>query len=139
MKRLRWILLGVGVVLGLYGAGLLLGRPADLVPVGIWMFGGVLLHDAVLAPLVIGICLLGTRLQPRWLATAAAITLIVFGSLTLLALPVLGRFGSKPDNPTLLDRNYLEGWLLLGVLIAAGGALIGSVLARRANAEVVED
>ena len=36
---------------------------------------------------------------------------VVLGSLTLLAIPVLGRFGERPDNATLLDRNYTVGWL----------------------------
>ena len=34
---------------------------------------------------------------------------VVLGSVTLLAMPVLGRFGARPDNPTLLDRDYSVG------------------------------
>ena len=32
---------------------------------------------------------------------------------TLVAVPVLGRFGARADNPTLLDRDYVAGWLVL--------------------------
>ncbi len=48
---------------------------------------------------------------------------VVLGSATLLAIPVLGRFGERPDNPTLLDRNYTAGWLVLAALVAGGVAI----------------
>ena len=41
---------------------------------------------------------------------------MVLGAVTLLAVPVLGRFGAQPDNPTLLDRAYGPGWLVLAGL-----------------------
>ena len=34
----------------------------------------------------------------------------------LWAIPVLGRFGARHDNPTLLDRNYVAGWALVAGL-----------------------
>ena len=49
---------------------------------------------------------------PRSVRAPAAVALVVLGSVTLLAVPVLGRFGARPDNPTLLDRDYSAGWLV---------------------------
>ena len=84
--------------------------------------------------IVLVVVVLGTRLLPdSWRAPAAA-ALVVVGSVTLLAIPVLGRFGVRPDNPTLLDRPYAAGWLLIvgaTLLAAATTALVRSRRVRR--------
>ncbi|MGY2874256.1 hypothetical protein ACVW00_001446 [Marmoricola sp. URHA0025 HA25] len=51
---------------------------------------------------------------------------VVLGTVTLVAIPVLGRFGARADNPTLLDRNYLLGWLVVATLTVV---LVGAALA----------
>ncbi len=135
MKRIQWWLGGLGVASGLYGAWLLAQRSEDLVAVGVWLAGGVLLHDAVLAPLVVGVCLLAAYLLPVRLKAPAAMTLVIFGSLTLIAIPVLGRFGAKADNPTLLDRNYWLGWLVLGALTLGGSFLASSIKSRKVRVD----
>jgi hypothetical protein len=122
-------LLGVaGVGAASYGGWLLLGQD-DLVGIGLWLAAGVVVHDVVLAGLVSGLCLLGARVLPwSWRGPAAA-GLVVLGSVSLLAIPVIGRFGARPDNPTLLDRHYVEGWLLVAALTLLGVAAV--VLAGR--------
>ena len=89
-----------------------------------------MLHDAVLAPLtIVAWCVLAAgaaRRGPagagrRWAPSCS-------GTVTLVAVPVLGRFGARPDNPTLLDRNYSLGWLVLAALIVvvvAVAAIVG--------------
>ena len=52
----------------------------------------------------------GVAAAPGRLRAPAAAAFVVLGSVTLLAIPVLGRFGARPDNPTLLDRHYVAGW-----------------------------
>ena len=50
--------------------------------------------------------------------------MVVLGPLTLIAVPVLGRFGAKADNPTLLDRPYWLGYAVvvgLVLLLVCGG------------------
>jgi hypothetical protein len=84
----------------------------------------VVLHDFVLAPLVLALVALGARVAPVAARVPAASALVVLGAVTLLAVPVLGRFGARPDNPTLLDRNYTAGWFAL-----AGVALLATVVA----------
>jgi hypothetical protein len=39
--------------------------------------------------------------------------LVVLGTVTLMAVPVLGGWGANADNPTILDRNYPVGWLVV--------------------------
>jgi hypothetical protein len=67
-----------------------------------------------------------------WLAVAVGAT--VLATTTLLAVPVLGRFGARVDNPTLLDRNYVVGWLVLAMLIAVG-VVVGTLWRSRRLAE----
>jgi hypothetical protein len=116
------VLLGVaGLAAAAYGAWLLQDDSfGDLVGVMIWLLAGVLLHDVVLAPVTIVLVVVAARWMPgAWRAPAAA-ALVVLGSVTLWAVPVLGRFGARPDNLTLLDRNYVAGWALVAGLTLLG-------------------
>lgn len=129
----RLALGGVGVLIGLYGVLRLLELGRDnLVATVVWLAGGVVLHDAVLAPLVVVACALAVVvLRSRPWRAAAAGGLVVLGTVTLTAVPVLGRFGAKTDNPTLLDRPYVAGWLLVAGLVVLGTLLVGRWAARR--------
>lgn len=111
----RLVLGGVGVLGGCYGAWLLLSRGdgEDLRSAAVWLAGGVLLHDVLLAGLTLAVGAVVTRTLPRPARAPATVALVVLGSLTLVAVPVLGRFGAKADNPTLLDRPYVPAWLAL--------------------------
>lgn len=86
-----------------------------------WLIGGMVLHDFVLSPLVLvaGLLLVRRRV-PVWLRGPVIAGLIVLGTATVVAFPMLGRFGERRDNPSLLDRNYTAGWLMLASLVALG-------------------
>lgn len=119
--------LGVaGVAAALYGVLRLLRLPSEQVlAVLAWVAGGIVAHDGVLAPVVVGLGLAATVLS-RWLRPSLVVLLVVLGPLTLVAVPVLGRFGARPDNPTLLDRPYVAGYAVLvglGLVLAALSAL----------------
>jgi hypothetical protein len=132
MTALRWVLGLVGVAGGLYGAWLLFSRQSgdQLVSAGTWLVGGVVLHDVVLAPLVLVAVAVAGRLAPRPVRAPAAVLLVVLGSVTLLAVPVLGAFGRRDDNPSLLDRDYWSGWfVLVSVLVVL--VAVGSLVQRR--------
>ena len=120
MTRSRVALGAVGVLLGLYGAWLLLSRGHDLWNVVVWLGGGVVLHDAVLSVALLVLGVLVVRVLPTVAQAPAVVGFVVLGSATLFAVPVLGRFGARPDNATLLDRNYVAGWLALaGITLVA--------------------
>jgi hypothetical protein len=105
---------------------------SNLVATVVWLAGGVLLHDGVLAPATIVVCAVAVlALRSRAWRAAAAGGLVVLGTVTLTAIPVLGRFGAKPDNPTLLDRPYVAGWLVVAALVLAGSVLAGWWASRR--------
>ena len=129
------IVVGVlGLAAMAYGGLLLVRRLSiDLFDSGVWLAGGVVAHDLVLAPLVIG---LGLLLLPRLPVVARApvtVGAVVLASVTLVAVPVLGRFGASPGNPTLLDRDYLTGWLVLATLTALAVAVAIVVRSRRGS------
>lgn len=133
MTALRLLVGLVGVATAAYGAVVLLDLGVqNLVDTGLWLVAGVLLHDAVLAPLAIGVgVLLAAVLRggasPRWAGPFVGAG-VVLATVTVVAVPVLGRFGARPDNPTLLDRPYVLGWLVLAALTLLGAA--GTVAVR---------
>ncbi|GAA1927867.1 hypothetical protein GCM10009737_32140 [Nocardioides lentus] len=130
MTATRGGLVVVGVLVTLYGAYLALWDRLDqLVGTLVWVAGGVVLHDFVLVPLVLlAVALVGRLLPPRWRAPAAA-GLVVLGTVSVVAVPFVGRFGALPDNPTLLDRDYTTGYLVLAGLVVL--AVVAGGLRRR--------
>lgn len=125
MTALRLLVGLLGLAAAAYGAVALLDLGLqNLVDAGLWLIGGVLLHDAILAPLTIGAGVVLAALvrgwpSPRWAGPFVGAG-VVLGTVTVAAVPVLGRFGARPDNPTLLDRPYVLGWLVLAALTLLG-------------------
>lgn len=130
----RTVLFVVGLLVGAYGAVRLLGLGlGNLVATVPWLLGVVVAHDAVLAPLVLLVGAVAARRLPRWTRAAAVLALVVLGSVTVLAVPTLGRFGARADNPTLLDRPYGAGLVVLVALVLVVAALL-AVVGRRKGA-----
>lgn len=119
MRSARGILGALGVAVAAYGAMLLLDLGAEnLRATLVWVVGGVVLHDAVLAPLTILVGLVFLRLQRAGVAIGPLVVGgVVLASVTLAAVPVLGRFGARTDNDTLLDRDYVVGWLVFAGIV----------------------
>lgn len=126
----------VAVRAALGGAGLLLlavgGRRfaelRDPYEVLAWLAGAVLVHDALLGPLVLAAGALVAALPARRAVRAALVT---GGALTLVALPALLRPGS-PANASVLPLPYGRNLLLLLALTAAAGSA-AALLARWAR------
>lgn len=133
----------LGFVVGLYGAYLLLSRQDvdQLVSAAIWLGGGVIAHDGLIAILGLTLLAVGGRLLPAVARPPAAVGMVVLGSLTILAIPMLGSFGAKADNPTLLDRNYWLGWTAIAVLVVVAVVVATVIRARRGvpGASAVQD
>jgi len=127
-------LLGVaGVGLGAYGVVVLVGSGfADAWPVLVWLGGGLAVHDAVLAPLVVGLGVLAARLV-GWRPGRAVLllVLVLLGTLTLVALPVLLGYGAIPHDPGLQERSYRLGWLVAAGAVLVGSAAVGLRMWRR--------
>jgi hypothetical protein len=64
----------------------------------------------VLAPVVVGLGLVATRwLPPAWRAPGV-VGLVCWGSLTLIAVPVLSGEGVDATNESLQHRPYVTAW-----------------------------
>ena len=120
MRLWRYALVAAGMLLLLYG-GARLGAdvPGALSGLGLWMVGIVVIHDGLLAPLVVGVgWLLARAVQPRgrrYLQTA----LIVGGLITVIAIPLIVRRGTQPPAKALLLQNYGANLAILLALVAA--------------------
>jgi hypothetical protein len=121
---IRPLIGGIGVAGAAYGGWrlLVLGWE-NLRYASVWLAGGVVLHDAILVPLVLGLWVVVRRVVPEGWRAPVAVTMIVLGTVSLAVLPVLLRLGARSDNSTLLDRDYGSGWLLLVALVTAVVAL----------------
>ncbi|MGW8374765.1 hypothetical protein [Streptomyces sp. ODS28] len=115
------------VCLGLGGLALLVTGVVLLVadtyagtvgPVLLWLAGAVGLHDLVLVPLVLACGTALRRLPARGVQRGALIT---GGCLTLIALPVMLRFGTSA-NPTVTPLDYPRGWALSLVCVVLAAA-----------------
>jgi hypothetical protein len=137
--RLTRLLLGAsGIALMLVGGWHLVGTSLpDLVDIVVFLAGGVVAHDVVIAPVVILGALVVARLPPRS-RPAVVVGLVVLLSVTLMAVPVIGRFGARADVPSLLNRPYALLWLVLALVVAASVtvALVVAALLRRRTPRV---
>jgi hypothetical protein len=93
----RVMLIVLGLMIGGYGAVLVWDNPPVIIMrIVVWALVGVVLHDAVFAPLCVALGFAGRRLIPgKWWP------------------------GMRPDNMTVLDRNYSLGlWISLATVWA---------------------
>ncbi|QHC23313.1 hypothetical protein [Streptomyces sp. GS7] len=117
---LRLLVGAAGMALMGVGASLLLDRQQDLMGVLEWLGGAVVLHDALIAPVVLLVGLVLVRGGVRGPIRGA---LLVAGALTAVALPVLLRPGPRA-NSTVLPLDYPLNWLLTLVAVATFTALL---------------
>ncbi|MDT5125099.1 MAG: hypothetical protein QOH54_743 [Mycobacterium sp.] len=106
--------------MGAYGAVLLWDNSLEvIVRIAVWAVAGAVLHDFVFAPLCVALGFTGRRLiRGRWWTplTVAGLCTVVLG---LLAIPVFAKPGLRPDNMTVLNRDYPLGlWVSLAVVWA---------------------
>ena len=139
LQIVRGGLLLAGLAIGLFGTWSLLRLGlSNLFWTVAWVGGGILLHDIVLTGVTLGLFALGLFVLPPCARTPFAVGLVVLGCVTVMAIPVLGRFGARPDNPSLLDRSYGTGWLVLAGIVAVGVIAASAVTQRRREAARVD-
>lgn len=81
------------------------------------------LHHDLIAPITLVATVLGRHLVPRRAWVAATRGVIVLLTVTATAIPVLGSWGSRSDNATLLDRDYIMGWCVFAALVLLASLL----------------
>lgn len=117
-----WAIIIIGIRMGLNDREL---EPGSLFK---WIFGGLVLHDALWLPLVAivgaGLAAATRRKVPVVFSWAAGTTAV----LTLIAWPFMRGYGRRAHVPSALQRNYAHGllvylamvWLLALAVFAAG-------------------
>lgn len=127
------VLVGIGAAGLLFGGWLLVTpvRPAGLFGLLIWFAVAILLHDAVLSPLLFATGWLLRRTTGRMPLAAIAIVQIaalVGGIGSVLLLPAIHAKSLGVRNPTVLPLSYtanLAGlWIALLVATAVGVAIV---------------
>lgn len=129
MKLMRALLISVGVLMGLWGLWLVRDFRFDQLRSAVtWLAGGVVVHDAILAPLVVGIGVVLARVVPVYARKPVTVGLILWGTVTIAVANVLSGVGGKPDNDTILNRPYVATWLVMTVVAFAGIAVYSAAL-----------
>jgi hypothetical protein len=127
----RVVLIILGTAIGGYGAVLVWDNSFEvIVRIAVWAVAGAVLHDFVFAPLCVVLGFTGRRLiSGRWWTpvTVAGLCTAVLG---LLAIPVFAKPGLRPDNMTVLNRDYPLG-LLLSIAVVWACVPIYYVIVRR--------
>lgn len=141
MRLARIALIALGVLGLAWGAYVLVDTVAlrRLPGLALWIGAAIVLHDAVISPVVFGLGVLtrraGHRVAGSIIVTVQAI--IVLGSLmTLIVVPAIVAKGLGPKNPTILPLDYAVNLGVFWLVLAAAGVVISGWLylrTRRAN------
>lgn len=104
-------------------------RPADLVG---WLAGSGVLHDALLAPVVVAAAL-ATRWVPEAARLPVRLGLALSALLTVLFWPVVRGWGRSPSVPSALPLDYGRNLVLVLVLtwVVVAAAVVVRVLRGR--------
>ncbi|WP_234332623.1 hypothetical protein [Streptomyces sp. NRRL S-87] len=103
----------LGLLLIGFGAWNLAAQP-DPYAVLVWLAGALVLHDGLLAPLVLAVGLLVAAVPARRAVRGALVT---GGALVLITLPLLLRPGAAP-NPSALPLPYARNLVLVLAVVA---------------------
>ena len=124
---LFWISAAAGWAVIGFGARGILEHSIDTRPPDLARFvvGGALLHDLVVAPLVILAGVLVARTVPRRSRAVVQAALAVSGLVALFSYPLVRAYGLAANNPTSLPHNYARNLLVvLGVVWAVAAAVV---------------
>jgi hypothetical protein len=124
MRSVRVLIGLAGVVVAAVGISKLVDRGwGEIVDVVTWLVVGTVAHDGLLAPIIVVLGVLVVRVLPVWARMPVVAGFVVLGSATIVALPVLSGNGEDSTIPSLLDRNYVGGWLVVAALTTVGVAV----------------
>ena len=124
---LFWISAAIGWAVIAWGLRGIFDHSLDTRPANLARFvvGGALLHDLIVAPLIIGAGVLLARAVPGRARAVVQGALAISGIVALFSYPLVRGFGLAVNNPTSLPHNYTAGLLIvLGVVWAVATSLV---------------
>jgi len=103
-----WIAVVIGWALILVGVRYYVTTrgTADAINVATWVVGGNIVHDAVLVPIALFVGAILTRFVREPWRTPVRAGFLASACVLLVAIPVVGGFGRKAANPSLLPLDY---------------------------------
>ena len=126
-----WAMIAAGLVLLVTTGGF--GRVVD---VGLWVVGLDLVHDLAFAPVATLVAVAVVALVPRGLRAPVLAAVGASAVVLLVAWPLLGGYGRRADNPTVLPRDYTASVLVvLAVVWILATGWLAVRAARRARAK----
>jgi len=141
MRGIRLGLIVLGTALLAWGAYILFDtvRATRLPGVALWIIAAIILHDAVLAPMVFLLGALISRAGHRFGGAVVAVAegFVVVGSImALIVVPAMIATNYAPANPTVLPLDYgfnLAVFFLVLAVLAAGLAVWLYARTKRTN------
>ena len=128
----RLVLGAVGLAAGLWGGWQLIDDGSTaLVSLGIWLVASIIVHDAILAPLTIGLTILAARFLPAPARMPAVIGFIVWGTCSIAFFAVISGQAGKTGNETIGNQPYTAAWLVFTALVAIAAVAASVLRARR--------
>jgi hypothetical protein len=120
MKAWRIVLAVAGIALGAFGVFRLVTEiaPHSLLILAVWLVAALIIHDALLAPSVVGVGWLLRRFVPDRGRRYLQIALIMIALVTVTAVPMIFLRGSQPAVKALLLRNYGANLIMIIGIIA---------------------
>jgi hypothetical protein len=119
ISGIRLLLGAGGGLLALYGLSRLVTETAGghLLVLAGWLVGALVLHDAVLSPMIIALGALLRRVPARARSYVQG-ALVAGGTVTVIAIPLILRAGRQPDVKAILDQDFPANLTVLLALIA---------------------
>ncbi len=111
-------------------------RTARLPGVALWVGAAIVVHDAVIAPLVLFAGVLLRRAGRRLAGTVVAVlqgTIVLGSIMTLIVVPAIVAQGVHSKNPTVLPLDYGTNLAVFWVVIAVLGTAASAALYARAS------
>lgn len=125
----RRLLTAAGLGMALFGLAGLLRHDDETMPLNWAAFfvGGLAVHDALLAPLLVAAGVLVARIVPRRVRPVVQGALLVSASLVVVAIPPWTGEGRLANNPSILPQDYGEGLLVALAVVWVVAAVLAAV------------
>jgi hypothetical protein len=129
VKAWRILLAIAGIALAAFGVFRLVSETPvnSLLILALWLIAALVLHDAILAPSVVGVGWLLRRYVPDRGRRFVQLALIMSALVTVVAIPMIFLRGSQPAEKALLLRNYGTNLILLLSMIAIVSLILYAV------------
>jgi hypothetical protein len=133
VKAWRILLAVAGIALGAFGVFRLVTEipSPNLLILAVWLVAALIIHDALLAPSMVGVGWLLRRFVPDRGRRYLQFALIMIASVIVIAVPMILLRGSQPAVKALLLRNYGANLILIIGIVAVFSLILYTIRVAR--------